>query len=386
LRSLRVVLLATLCVLSASNARADTPPNMWDLGKKPDSTRHTGQGPDAGDRYRRHVAVERDMFTAERLFGPCGHETPSPVTWPLELSARVEIEARSALDDARDIVDGTPDKDAWLRYDQAWVLMKRRQPALAIPLLEQLTKDFDGTFFVEDVWERLAQGYVCVERATDEIHAYDEVLSRSATAEERLTPLLNQGEAMLRVGNAVDAVTQFQEVLRLSATVPNGNDVGVLAQWDLALAFDRSRDPRAVEAARTAVGMDRQCIGFRGGHLIYAEVCPADVTVFEVPPGLFPVAEQNRNVYFVPEYERQWYVAVGYEALARQSANVGEQAEDLRHAEKAMMAYIRQATFHGGDKWIDLAQKRLEDLRKRRAGAQKRAGIDVSETDNDVSM
>jgi len=39
------------------------------------------------------------------------------------------------------------------------------------------------------------------------------------------------------------------------------------------------------------------------------------------------------------------------------------------------MNYINAATVHGGDKWLDLAKKRLDSIRKHRADADKRAGI-----------
>ena len=40
-----------------------------------------------------------------------------------------------------------------------------------------------------------------------------------------------------------------------------------------------------------------------------------------------------------------------------------------------MMEYVSHATLHGGDKWLDLAKKRLDAIRKRRIEADARAGV-----------
>ena len=262
----------SLAFFFVGGARADTPPTFWDLGKNPDAL----------EQYRRHVAIERDMEVEGVL---------SDDIMPLGVHAR-----QAAIDDARDIIDSTPNKDVWLRFDEGWVAVKRDEPRRAIPILEAVAKELDRSWFADEVWQRLAEAYVKAERTTDEIHAYDEVLVRVTSDSERLTPLLNQGEALLRAGNAEGAVEQFRDVLRLSAIVPNGNTVGVLAQWDLALALDRAGDPRsAVEAARSAVRMDRRCIAVVDGDLKFMSVCRPDAAFYVVPPGLFAVSQGEQD-------------------------------------------------------------------------------------------
>jgi hypothetical protein len=188
----------------------------------------------------------------------------------------------------------------------------------------------------------------------------------------------------MRNGNIDEAVTQFREVYRLAGMSPTGNEVGVLAQWDLALALDRSGDESgAIAAARTATRMDARCLAISKLHTVMLQsTCNQDDVAFViVPSGLFPISEENDAVYFVPPYERAWYLALGREALALDASKPRDAAEHWKWAETQMMTYVNQATVHGGDKWLDLAKKRLDAIRKRRADADKRAGIAVTRLD-----
>jgi tetratricopeptide (TPR) repeat protein len=250
-------------------------------------------------------------------------------------------------------------------------------------LLQPLAKQFDGTLFAQEVWLKLAETYVRVERTPDEIRAYDEVIARAVLPESTITPLLNQGEAYMRNGNIDEAIAQFREVYRLAALAPYGNEVGVLAQWDLAVALDRSGDERgALAAAGTAVRLDGRCLVIEEHALMIQTPCNAsDNALILVPAGMYPIASQNPSVYFVPEYERSWYLALGREALALGARTPGvavparDAADHWKRAETEMMQYVSEATLHGGDKWLERARKRLDEIRARRAEADKRAGI-----------
>ena len=192
--------------------------------------------------------------------------------------------------------------------------------AAAIELLEPLTKSFDGTLFGQEVWLKLAECYVQVERTPDEIRAYDEVIARAVVPEGTITPLLNQGEAYMRAGEVDAAVPQFREVYRLAGMSPTGNEVGVLAQWDLALALDRSGDEHgAIAAAKTATQMDARCLVVTklskrgpttkctvGDDLGKDEEGRDDAVAYvDLPQGLFPVSKDNPTVYFVPDVRAQ---------------------------------------------------------------------------------
>ncbi len=352
----------SLLALLAPSARADTPPNIWDLAKNQSAFEQRNQ----------HVLVERDMDLVNELMGD-----PQDVA---------KLQTLLSLDRARTLMDGvTGPKDVWLRYDEAWLLMKRDQWGRAIPIFEEVAKAMDHEAFSQEVWERLAECYVRMERTQDEIRAYDEVLERATNDLERITPLLNQGEAYMRAGDADAAVVQFRQVLRLSATQVNTNAIDMLAQWDLAVALDRSGDGRTgLEAARTAVRMDRRYIGVVNGAAVLMSVPDPRITFFVVPPGLYAISEENTEVYFVPKYERDWYLAMGYEARALDADSPSKSLADWRDAETHMMTYVSEATRHAvetshTDVWLDLGRKRLDEIRKRRGDAQQRAGKVVAD-------
>lgn len=353
---------AVIITLLAKSASADTPPNVWDLAKNPN----------AYQQWREHVRLSQSVEMLDELkeIGGRTNET--------HRAAALAV-AQTALDES--VAPKTP----WLLYDQAAITMARAsilrsagEWQKAIELLEPLTKSFDGTLFGQEVWLKLAECYVQVERTPDEIRAYDQVIARAVVPEGTITPLLNQGEAYMRAGDVDAAVPQFREVYRLAGMSPTGNEVGVLAQWDLALALDRSGDEGgAIAAAKTATHMDARCLAITKLHtaMITTQCTGDEVAFLIVPQGLFPVSEQNDSVYFVPSYERSWYLALGREALALDASSPKEAADHWKWAETEMMTYVSQATIHTGDKWLDLAKKRLDTIRKHRLEADTRAGI-----------
>ena len=348
--------------LLAKSAWADTPPNVWDLAKNPN----------AYQQWREHLRLSQSVEMLDEL---------------KEIGGRTnELHRAAALATAQTALDeSVAPKTPWLLYDQAAITMARagilkspKEWQKAVELLEPLTKSFDGTLFGQEVWLKLAECYVQVERTPDEIRAYDEVIARAVVPEATITPLLNQGEAYMRAGEVVAAVPQFREVYRLAGMSPTGNEVGVLAQWDLALALDRSGDERgAINAAKTATHMDARCLAITKMHMaMITTTCSGDDVAFVVvPQGLFPVSEQNDAVYFVPSYERAWYLALGREALALDAQSPKDAADHWKWAETEMMDYVSKATLHGGDKWLDLAKKRLDTIRKHRLDADRRAGV-----------
>jgi len=342
---------ATIAV--ASIASADTPPTVWDLGKNPN----------AFAERRQHLRIENDIDAAEELTG-------DP-----QLAGRVW--ADRAKDDARAATEGyRGPKDSWLRFDDAWVAMKELDYARAASLLEPLAKEFDGTLFANEIWQKLAECYVRLERTEDEIRAYDQVLARATGDADKLTPLLNQGEAYMRMGDADGAVERFRELLDLGARV-SASDIFLLAQWDLAIGLDRSGDlQNARAAALTAVRMDARCVGVNKElQVVVTTHCETDkdILITEVPSGLFAMSKFNTSVYFVPDYEREWYLSLGYAALAIDAGAPSVAAEHWRGAEAAMTSYVNGASRHHGDHWLPLARTRLDEIRKRRAAAEKKA-------------
>jgi hypothetical protein len=364
---------AAIIGLFARTASAETPPNIWDLGKNPN----------AYQQWREHLRLSQSVEMLDYLKVRSGDT--KLIHYPTALAV-----AQRALDES--VAPKTP----WLRYDEAsirmhraFVLGTRTEWQTTVALFEPLTKAFDGTMFAAEVWAKVAECYVQTERPADEIRAYDEVLSRTTDPEDTITPLLNQGEAYMRVGEVDVAVQQFRDVYRLAGMSPTGNEVGVFAAWDLALALDRSGDESgAVNAAKSATHMDGRCIVVTKGHYkAVTTMCKVgdalerddgtkdEVAYVDLPKGLFSVAKENPHVYFVPEYERAWYLALGREAIALDAPSPKEAADQWKWAETEMMTYVSEATLHTGDKWLDLAKKRLDSIRKHRLEADKRAGL-----------
>lgn len=314
---------ALIAALACGMARADTPPTVWDLAKNPD----------AFAQRRQHLAIERHIDLYD------------------ELEGEVSLISRAASADAKEATRSLAEswrgpKDEWLRFDDAWVAMRGEDYARAVSILEPLTKQLGVTMFAQEVWMKLAESYVRLERTKDEIHAYDEVLARSMTDGQRATPLMNQGEALMRDGDANAALAQFREVARLAVA---STDLSILTQWDIVIALDRSGDfGGALQAALATVRMSKAAVLY-----------------------LQPL---NPAVYFVPAYERSWYLALAEAGLALDATQARAVAHHWKSSETYMMSYVSGATTNASDKWLELARKRLDEIRKRRAEAEKRPG------------
>ena len=349
-----------VAIAAATHARADTPPNLWD------EPRHPG----AMVEYAVHVTASQMLFRVyEAQHAPLLLTPEQAQVWKAQ---RIRM-----LEQVRELLSGAQNaSDPYVRYDRAWLAMETVSPQEEYPLplarasllealaiLEPLSKELGQTQLASNVWQRLAECYVRLERPLDEIHAYDQELALATEDGERVTPLLNQGEAYMRTGQIDSAVQQFREVLRLSSLLPYGNEHGILAQWDIAVGLDRSGDARGgLEAARVALHMDSR---FR-------------------LRGLFPISVFNANVYFVPEYEREWYLGLGEAALALDETTASAAANDLQNAEEHMKAYVERAK--PDDRWLDLAKKRLADVHARRADADKRASKEKTPKAADVDF
>ncbi len=332
----RAVLLGLLLALSAPLvARADTPPSLWD----------TVKDPAARDRYRLHMVIDQLLLRASEGRRVDGTGLPAPASDP----------ARLAYERAREIlesIDARHSPDIELRRDYAWYAGFKA--SFAVPdwaavaeVLESVVRDAPDLPDLASVYSDMAEAYVHLQRPKDEIHAWDEVLARARTDAERVTPLLNQGEAFMRTGDLSQALSQFREVAALSIVVDEATS-GVLAQWDIAVALDRSGDLlHALKAARAAEHMDP-----RGA--LYS-VLPAQ-------DGGAPY------VYFDPEYERDWYIALAFEALADEATTAEQRAQHLAVAESHFSIYVSRA--RPDDHWLPIARARLAKVHARRAAAE----------------
>jgi tetratricopeptide (TPR) repeat protein len=321
-------------------ARAETPPSIWDVARDPAER----------DRWDLHVRVERLMHP------PVGEGG-------LRFDDELRIEAACAM---LEEADAAHSPDVRLRFDLGVVYselasrqrrndLQQKVIDVLAPALESVQREpapDDGA--VTGALEALVYAYAKLDRPHEELQTWQRYIPRLVDDRVRATAMMNMGEAQMRLGRVDDALATFREVLRLCGELPNTPSVGstyVLALWDVAVALDRSGDPRgALETAAKASHVD---LGGRTGAYLIAK---------------------DPDVFFVPDWERLWYLALGAAAEAREAQDVRDAAVLWAAAERALGEYVERAAAAGGhDPWLPIARVRLERAHAERLGADKRA-------------
>jgi tetratricopeptide (TPR) repeat protein len=332
---------ATVTALGAiaGGARAETPPSSWDLAKDPAER----------DRWALHLRVERLM-------------RPPVGEGGLRIEDELRLEAACAM---LEEADAARSPDVRLRYDLGIVYseLATRQhrndlqekvievlaPALEPPAAPPGPDDGAATAALE----ALVYAYAKLARPREELETWRRYIPRLIDDRVRATAMMNMGEAEMRLGRVDDALGTFREVLRLCGELPNTPAIGstyVLALWDVAVALDRSGDPRsALDTAAKASHVD---LGGRTGAYLIAK---------------------DPEVFFVPDWERLWYLALGAQASAREAPDARDAASLWAAAERAFGEYVSRAAGAGGhDPWLAIARVRLEHVQAERAAAEKR--------------
>jgi hypothetical protein len=204
--------------------------------------------------------------------------------------------------------------------------------------------------------ERLVYAYARLDRPREELATWQRLIPHVADERARLSDMMNMGEAEMRLGLVDDALGTFRDVLRLCGKLANSSSTYVLTLWDLAVALDRAGDPggaigAAVEASPMIV------ISSTGTPMNGAEILRRDPAVF-----------------FVPEWEREWYLALASSAKARDAHDARTAAETWADAERHWDTYIARASAAGGrDRWLAIARIRRERVRRERLAAERTA-------------
>ncbi|MDB4945571.1 MAG: hypothetical protein JWP97_5105 [Labilithrix sp.] len=319
-RLLGTAALALACVFArgAGEARADTPPSVWDRAKDPTLS----------DTYRIHLEVERRLAMQERL-------------------ARFEI-SDSQLRTVRAFLErynAAESKDARLRFDLAKVHALLQDYDKAAKLYTATLEAFPDDPTAESAWNELAQACGHLADHACERKAYAEVLRRETEDIHRAVPTLNLAETEMHFANLREAIDGYREALRLSGRVPQ-NDVGAMAVWGMAVALDRSGDSvTAAKEARFAVELERSMN--RVGLL------------------------HSRGVFFTPAWEIHWYDGLGASASARTVTDPREALRLWRAAEQSFTSYVRFGE-PASDRWVPLAKLRLAAIKTEREKAEKR--------------
>jgi tetratricopeptide (TPR) repeat protein len=324
----------------ALTAGAETPPSVWDLAKDPAER----------GRWALHMQVEHLMHPAAGEGG-------------LRFDDELRLEAACAL---LEEADAAHSPDVRLRFDLGTVYSalssRQRRLDLEQKVIDVLAPPLDGPLEPDDsaatgALEALVYAYAKLDRPTEELATWRRYIPRLVDDRVRATAMMNMGEAQMRLGRVDDALGTFREVVRLCGELPNTPSVGstyVLALWDVAVALDRSGDPRgALETAAKAAHVDLG--GRTGAYLI----------------------SRDPDVFFVPEWERLWYLSLGAAAEAREAQDPRDAAVLWASAEHSLDQYVERSSAGekagGKDPWLAIARVRLDRARAERQGAEKRA-------------
>jgi tetratricopeptide (TPR) repeat protein len=301
----RVVAVVVLAVLTAPNvARADTAPSLWQRAAVP--------GRSEADRLHREV---------------------SEAVAAAQLSRRDQALRRTHLSRARAALEeatALQSVDVRLRFDLGRVLELQDDHARAVDVLRGALEAEPDHPSSTEAWLMLAYAAGHTDQSHLERDAYRAFLLRTVHESAKSTATLNLAECEMRLGNLDGAILGYRAALQSSdelGRMYGGYDTYRLALWGLAVAQDRIGDPRA--GARTAA------------------------SALAEDPGLALVG-QGEHVFFVPAYERAWYLGMGFSAMAETRPAGGERLSARRAAFEQWSEYVRRATPQ--DRWLPLAR------------------------------
>jgi tetratricopeptide (TPR) repeat protein len=310
---------ALAVALGAGLARADTPTNGWDAVR--DQA--------AAERYSLHVRVRQMLVNTHP--GP-----PDPALH----------RARTLLEQAH--AEQSP--DVRLRFDLGEVYEALEDHARARAVLQPAVDAAPDHPAAVEAFITLANTYARLDQSDEERRIYERFLPKVTDERSRSTAMLNLAEADMHLGDLERSIAGYHATIDLAAQLPNMIELayhtGALAVWGLAVALDRANDvPSGAKEAKLALVLDR------------------DMGIIRLNP----------SVFFSPERERNWYVALGFTEYAKDAEDARGAAMWWQRAEGCWREYVADATAHGGkDRWIDLARARLERAHAQRVAAERR--------------
>ena len=239
--------------------------------------------------------------------------------------------ARTALEDA----DVENLGDPLLLFDYGEVLEGLDEHEKAIRVLTRAMQMAPHHPAVDDASLTLAFAYAKQDRSEEELEYYRMYLRSSRNVRGLSTAMLNMAEAEMRLGRLAEAVTGYRESYRLATEAASSSqETAALACYGLAVALDRQGDtPAARTEMARALAID-----------------PSMTLILSSP-----------NVFFVPAYERAFYIGLGFELRARDAdAPLAARHEHLRRALAAYKEYVAKA--RPEDRWVYRAREHLGDL------------------------
>jgi len=191
-----------------------------------------------------------------------------------------------------------------------------------------------------DALSTLAYAYAYLDRPIDEREIYRRYLPRVREDRSKLIALLNVAEAEMHLGNLADAVAAYRDAVAFGmglAMEEMGRTIStttILARWGLVVALDRSGDPDAAAIElREVARLDRE----------------------------EKIIGDTKSVFFVPRYERCWYLAMSASHHARVATSRSEALLFWQRAELQWNEYVTQAA--ANDRYVPLARAHLAKTR-----------------------
>jgi tetratricopeptide (TPR) repeat protein len=304
-----------------SAARADTPPGAWDIAKDPA----------ARARWQLHVNVT-ELFVLSRKLRD---ETEG-------LRDAVLGRARALLEEA----NAAESPDVRLRFDLGLIDYELDRYDLAVKVLEPALAMAPDAPAAVAALENLAFAYAKLDRPKEERHAYERYLRVQTDVGARATTMLNLAECMMRDGDLEEAVAEYEEAYQYvtHASVDLGITLPLIV-WGQAVALDRSGErSEALVKATFATQLD-----------------PGEAIIGHHP-----------SVFFVPAYEREWYLALGATVHANEAKGSRDAAARWREVEAHWEKYLAAA--HADDRWLALAKAHLAKATAKRIAEEKAAG------------
>jgi tetratricopeptide (TPR) repeat protein len=309
--------LAAALVCFSSAALADGKSSVWDRAKDP----AIGEASDL------HVAVQRRLIPIHAAMAD-----------PLEQSLRLGVLAMLQAADAEH------SKQSSLRFDLAYTYAQLDNWPRAAVVYKSALADFPNDARAEDAWFELA--IACGHTGDHECEwkAYQVVLARRTQEGDRMTPLLNLAETDMHNGDLHEAIAGYREVVRLAALYDQGRGTYPLAEWGLAVALDRAGEPTEGEKeARHAQEI---------------------ATSLQAPQLL-----QSKGVFFVPDYEVNWYLAITAGAMARTAQSPRVRLALWQESERFWVTWVTGA-IKTKDHWLPIAKTRLASAQLERQRAE----------------
>ena len=318
------VAIAIAMSLTVSAATAD--PSIWALARRPDEAARRALIVKAREKQIEY----RSLARARRGHVPTREEISTLAQ--LYLAPAAELLERA---------DAARSRDPFVRLELAELYSQLDKHSQAVHVFEGLLRAEPPAAIRSRAWASLAVEYAHVGRTRDEIDAYTRALQTEPIPHERARILANRAEGYMLLGDLTAAIEGYRSALALM-TLDSFRRSGATTLWGLAVALDRSGDlDGGLDSVRIARAYDRMDEQING-------------------PGWF----------YVPEYDRHWYEALGHWSAARLTDLASVRAEAYGRAIAALDAYTARASRE--DKWLPLARARKKQCEKERAEFLKR--------------